>query len=437
VDGGAFYSGDQPLKPGELVEGLLQREHEALELGYTGLRTHGDCAWVGAKQWDSFLDYEERVQHATRGRRMICMCSHCAEIPDETQLDLIACHDLTVPGERAPRALRTLSSPLRPEGTEARRVKANFDFAMSASHMGTWRYTIADNICVYDDNAQALYGLDGPVFLHDENGVKEKFYPDDLEGMWERVQRALDPQGDGRYDVEYRVRQRDGSWRWLSAWGLVEFEQTANGRKPIAIVGASRDLTQLKHAEELQKLLLTEMNHRVKNTLATLHAIAMQTLHNAPDLESATEALSRRIRSMALANDLLIQGAESGVDLKAVASRALEAFADSRIDISGPSMEVSPKHVLSLSMAFHELATNATKYGALSAPEGRVKLAWKAANNVLLLNWAESGGPKVAPPTRHGFGSHLLEVVVRDIGGASVFDFRPDGVRCTITAALQ
>jgi PAS domain-containing protein len=104
------------------------------------------------------------------------------------------------------------------------REKRTFNLAMAASHMGTWRYTLADNICVYDENAQRLYGLTEARFLHNETGVKSKFHPEDLDVMWSRVATALDPRSDGRYDVEYRVKQLDGSWRWLSAWGLVEFE---------------------------------------------------------------------------------------------------------------------------------------------------------------------------------------------------------------------
>lgn len=91
------------------------------------------------------------------------------------------------------------------------RQKRTFDLAMTASQMGTWRYTLADNICDYDENAQRLYGLTEARFLHDEAGVKSKFHPDDLDAMWSRVSKALDPQGDGRYDVEYRVKQLDGS----------------------------------------------------------------------------------------------------------------------------------------------------------------------------------------------------------------------------------
>jgi PAS domain S-box-containing protein len=312
-----------------------------------------------------------------------------------------------------------------------------FDLAMVASQMGTWRYTLADNICVYDENAQRLYGLTEERFLHDEAGVKAKFHPDDMDLMWSRVEQALDPQGDGRYDVEYRVKQLDGSWRWLSAWGLVEFEGDGADRKPVAIAGASRDLTERKQAEELQRLLLNELNHRVKNTLATVQAIAWQTLQTARDLPTAREALDRRIRSMAQAHDLLTSRAWTGASLMDVVTRTLEAFPPAQVDLSGRAVELPPKHALALSMALHELATNATKYGALSRTEGRVTVQWRVQDDLLHLVWQESEGPAVVAPVRKGFGSRLLEdFLVRDLGGATKLAYDPAGVRCTITARL-
>src|SRR3984885_7850810 len=188
---------------------------------------------------------------------------------------------------------------------ELERQKRTFDLAMIASKMGTWRYTIADNICVYDENAQRLYGLTEARFLHDKDGVEAKFHPADRNLMWARVTRALDPKGDGRYDVEYRVKQLDGSWRWLSAWGLVEFEGQGAERKPVAIAGASRDLSERKQAEELQRLLGNELNHRVKNTLATVQSIINQTLRGAVDTEDARTTLNARIVALAGAHDLL------------------------------------------------------------------------------------------------------------------------------------
>src|SRR6185437_5281862 len=242
------------------------------------------------------------------------------------------------------------------------RHQRTFDLAMIASQMGTWRYTLADNICVYDDNAQRLYGLTEARFLHDEAGVKDKFHPDDMELMWARVAKALDPAGDGRYDVEYRVKQRDGSWRWLSAWGLVEFEGRGEARKPVAIAGASRDLTELKRAEEVQHRLVNELNHRVKNTLATVQSIAFFTLQDATDLKQAHRALDARILSLARAHDMLTERHWSGADLAEVVARAMAPFAAAQIACEGPSVELSPKLALALALALHELATNAAKY---------------------------------------------------------------------------
>jgi PAS domain S-box-containing protein len=318
------------------------------------------------------------------------------------------------------------------------RQQHTFDLAMIASQMGTWRYTIADNICIYDENAQKLYGLTEARFLHDEEGVKAKFHPDDMECMWARVAKALDPAGDGRYDVEYRVKQHDGSWRWLSAWGLVEFEGRGAQRKAIAIAGASRDLTERKQAEELQQLLVNELNHRVKNTLASVQSIAIQTLRDAVDLSSARTALNARIISLARAHDLLTDRSWSGADLADLVARAMTPFAAGQIVLDGPSVEVSPKCALTLSLALHELATNAAKYGALSRPEGCVELRWNARDGQLTLDWRESGGPPVVAPSRRGFGSRLIQDgLVHDLDGQTQLEFGAGGVRCSIVAALD
>ena len=451
ANGSEWYSADKKLEPRDLIAGLMRREQDALGLGYTGLRTNGNCAWVSKAQWADFLEYETLVQKNIRNRRMICMCSYCMdELHNGSQMEVMERHDLAVPSAHRP---HSRPQTLNGNGHAAHHIaeatheaalveawerqKRTFDLAMVASHMGTWRYTIADNICVYDENAQRLYGLTEARFLHDAEGVKAKFHPDDLESMWSRVSRALDPNGDGRYEAEYRVKQSDGSWRWLSAWGLVEFEGEGPAKKPVAIAGASRDLTKRKQAEELQRLLLHELNHRVKNTLATIQAITTQTLRAANDLPSAREALNRRIRSMADAHDLLTMRAWTGANVTDVVMRALDAFSPAQVKTSGVGVDVSPKHALALSLALHELATNATKYGALSCPEGQVNVQWGVEAGMLQLDWEESGGPPVTPPAQRGFGSRLLEeIVVHDLGGITKLNYNASGVSCSITARL-
>lgn len=432
-----WYSADQALQPSALLAGLLQREQDALVGGFTGLRTNGNCAWVSRDQWDDFQEYESLVHTAVRGRRMICMCSYCVDqFHNGESQEVMARHDMVVQS-----ALRSATRPSRarsaPAEMTAERQKRTFDLAMIAANMGTWRYSIADNVCSYDENAQRLYGLTEERFLHDEEGVKAKFHPDDLDGMWSKVARALDPASDGRYDVEYRVKQPDGSWRWLSAWGLVEFDGDGPDKKPVAIVGASRDLTEQKRAEELQQLLLNELNHLVKNTFATIQAINAQTLRAAHDLPSARQTLDQRIRALAQAHDLLTSRSWSGANLNDLVARILEVFAPTQVAMFGDPVDISPRHALALALALHELATNALKYGALSCPEGRVSLKWQVREGTLYLDWEETGGPRVAPPTKKGFGSRLLEqLVAGDLGGHSKLDYAATGVRCNIAVSI-
>jgi PAS domain S-box-containing protein len=431
-----WYAAGQKIKAHDIVTGLLQREQDALEAGFTGLRTNGNCAWVSRDQWDDFQEYEVLVHEAVRGRRMICMCSYCVDqFQNGEYQDVMARHDIVVRS--------AIRSPARRPGAKAgaveaaERQKRTFDLAMTAANMGTWRYTLGNNICHYDENAQRLYGLTEARFLHDEEGVKSKFHPDDLERMWSKVAGALNPGSDGHYSMEYRVKQVDGSWRWLSAWGLVEFEGGGSERSPVAIAGASRDLTEQKQAEELLQLLLDESNHRAKNTFATIQAINAQTLRSARDLPSAKQALDHRIRALAQAHDLLTLRSWTAANLTDLVTRALDAFSPTQMTISGDPIEISPKHALALSLALHELATNATKYGALSCSEGRVSLKWHVRDGALHLDWEEVGGPRVAPPTKKGFGSRLLKQLMGgDFGAHAKLDYAISGVQCKISISI-
>jgi two-component sensor histidine kinase len=262
------------------------------------------------------------------------------------------------------------------------------------------------------------------------------FHPDDLAPMWKAVGIAVDPKGDGRYDVEYRAKQPDGSWRWLSAWGIVEFEGEGDERRPVAIAGSSRDITPQKLAEEHQRLLVNELNHRVKNT--TVHSIAHHTLRNAGDVEAMRQAIEFRIQSLARAHDLLTAQNWAGADVVEVVALATEPFSGARLAIGGPSVKLSPKQALALSMALHELGTNAMKYGALTQASGRVEIFWRRDDSHLHVIWRERGGRPVIPPTRRGFGSRLLEkAVALDLGGTATLEWLPEGVAWHATAALE
>jgi two-component sensor histidine kinase/PAS domain-containing protein len=234
-------------------------------------------------------------------------------------------------------------------------------------------------------------------------------------------------------------RPRRRQERWISAKGRGFFD---DGGKPTRVVGATVDITERKRAELHLRLLVNELNHRVKNSLATIQAIAAQTFHAARSLPQAQEAFSARIVALAEAHDLLTRENWEGADLLDLLGRLEDLHGGpGRFTTEGGSVRLSPRMALSLSMALHELATNAVKYGALSTPRARCGSPgpWPGgAHPRLVLTWTESGGPPVSPPTRRGFGSRLIERgLAAELSGEAHIDFRPDGVVCRIEAGLD
>ncbi len=200
------------------------------------------------------------------------------------------------------------------------------------------------------------------------------------------------------------------------------------------IDAAARERLRAYHQEQL---LMAELDHRVKNTLANIQAIVSQTSRSAASLAAFTEGLNRRIRSMSRAHSLLTQSRWEGVSLDALINQELEAYKaeHGNIELAGPELVLQPKMGLALSLAIHELATNAAKYGALSTSGGRVVVTWKlGSDGGLELLWSEIGGPLVRAPDRRGFGSTLIErALAIETGGRSVLTFDPTGVTCLIT----
>ena len=204
---------------------------------------------------------------------------------------------------------------------------------------------------------------------------------------------------------------------------------------------ALRMASAVARGEALHTLLVEELNHRVKNTLAVLQAIASQTFRSADKNER--DAFDGRLGALARAHDLLSQEKWTGADMHDVVHRVLEPHAivgSNRVHIKGPKVPLAPPRAVMMSMILHEIATNAAKYGALSNDTGSIDIEWHLngpAGDRLQLSWIETGGPRVHVPTRRGFGSRLIERGARDqLGGSAITDFLPTGVVCTIESAL-
>lgn len=234
--------------------------------------------------------------------------------------------------------------------------------------------------------------------------------------------------------VEYRVLSVRNGVRWIARDS--RFERDTQGR-PLRMVGAVQDVTDIKKAEETRELLSQELSHRLKNTLATVQAIASQSLRGIADKE-AVAAFRARLVALGNAHDILIQKSWEGATVSDIVAAVVTTLGlESGVRATGPEITLGPQAALSLSLILHELATNALKYGALSKPQGQIDLSWDAQGRgkdaAFGLLWAERGGPLVTKPTKKGFGSRLIQLGLVGNGGV-VMDFLPAGLSVEITA---
>jgi two-component sensor histidine kinase len=217
-----------------------------------------------------------------------------------------------------------------------------------------------------------------------------------------------------------------------------------DGGTDIRATGVAFDITERKLWEERQRLLINELNHRVKNTLATVQSIAMQSFRDTGAASGANfTAFQNRLFALARAHDILTRDNWEGAELREIVGEVVEPYcrqSGGRCDIEGPRLRLTPSMALALSMAVHELATNAAKYGSLSVSTGQVSISWTIMPGEpkhLSLIWQERGGPRVAPPTRRGFGTRLIErSLAQELAGDVNLAYDPSGVVCTIKAPL-
>ncbi|GJE40324.1 sensor histidine kinase [Methylobacterium persicinum] len=273
-------------------------------------------------------------------------------------------------------------------------------------------------------------------------GWERIIHPDDLETFRGTFEEAFAARGPFR--LETRIIDRTGAVRWLRCEGVPRLD---DGQRFLGYTGCNVDITDAKLAEEHLLLLIHELNHRVKNTLATVQSIAAQSLRglDGPEAETARAAFEARLLALARVHDVLTKESWEGAELSAVVADAIRPLDGgggtvSRFRVSGPPLRLPPRLALSIAMALHELGTNAVKYGALSNEAGTISIDWtvrRGEQTMLLMRWRESGGPPVTKPTRTGFGSRLIErSLARELAGEVNLNYEPTGVVCIIEAPI-
>lgn len=267
---------------------------------------------------------------------------------------------------------------------------------------------------------------------------------------WEEIWDIIGPQ------IEYVMAGQGATWHedqlvpvtrhgrhedvwWTYGFSPIEDEEGKVG----GVLVVCNDVTERILADKRRELLARELSHRVKNTLATVQAIANQTLRGDIEIEDAKSAFNARLMALSRVQDILTGESSAGADFSTVVANALEHHGEARFSVDGPPVRLAPTAVTSMSMALHELSTNAAKYGALSRPEGRVAIEWDILRptddeSTFVFRWTESGGPPVVLPKRRGFGSRLIEHgVAMELEGAVTISYEASGVICVIEAPLS
>ena len=245
----------------------------------------------------------------------------------------------------------------------------------------------------------------------------------------------------GFYSIEKRFMRKDGRVIWCAIRSSTVRDMHGNFLYCVRVV---QDVTQRRESEERQKLLVDELNHRVKNTLATVQSLATQTARNAGSIDAFRNAFEGRLLALSHAHDQLTHGHWQSADLGGLVLAATAPYIsqDDQIVAQGEAVTLAPRAALTLSLTFHELTTNAVKYGALSQPGGRIETCWSVrhdrADPALLIEWQEQGGPPVEAPARQGFGSRFIaHSIASELKGKTRLHYDPSGLRCTIEIPLH
>lgn len=313
--------------------------------------------------------------------------------------------------------------------------------ALDASSTGTWRWDIQKDHVEWDPAMINVFGLGPQQSPRTAEEFAALIHPEDREYATQVIGEAVRTGVPVEY--EFRAVLPGGEERWIYDRSRVVHDAE---HRPLYMIGACLDITARKNAEERQSLLIHELNHRVKNTLATVQSLAIQTARSNPGAEGVNANFMARLMALSATHDLLTKTYWESTSLHEVFEAELRPHGgidQERIRTRGAAVKLKPQQALSIGMAIHELATNAAKYGALSSSEGHLSIIWhvdpvEPKPGVLVIEWREQGGPPVRVPERKGFGTRLIDrSIVHELGGKLEMNYAPTGLECLMRIPLE
>jgi PAS domain S-box-containing protein len=311
---------------------------------------------------------------------------------------------------------------------------AQLALAGRAARVGSYVYDVKKGTMQVSEGYAAIHGLPEETTETSYSGWRARVHPEDLERA-EGLRNQAFANGLKEDNAEYRIVLSTGEVRWIERRGSISYGE--DGR-PERVVGVNIDVTERKRAEERQRVLVAELDHRVKNTLATVSAVVSHTRQGSRSVPDFAAVLEGRLRSMAATHELLGARWWQGVSLTELVRRELAPYAArNNTELNGPEVVLRAEAGQAMAMVLHELTTNAAKYGALSTKKGRVSIRWDRRLNGhpprLVLEWQEIGGPPVIAPGNPSYGtSTIRDLIPYEFGGMVDLVFAPDGVRCRL-----
>jgi two-component sensor histidine kinase/two-component SAPR family response regulator len=300
--------------------------------------------------------------------------------------------------------------------------------ALAAGQMGSWDWDLATDEWRWDEGQHRIFGAEPGNFKITADTIRALIHPDDWSAL-QAIGRGM-AEGTRAQQTEFRVLRPNGEIRWCIGTAAASVDGAG---KVVRVSGVTIDVTDRKEADERQVLLAREVDHRARNALAVIQSIIRLT--HAKTVDDYVQAIEGRIKALARAHTLLSDSRWDGADLATLVGEELAPYrAGDRIKFGGPDISLQPATAQGLALALHELATNAAKHGALSAPAGKINLDWQLQSDALTLHWIENGGPRIAEPSSRSFGLKVIAASIeQQLGGKASFDWDPKGLRCTIS----
>jgi len=303
--------------------------------------------------------------------------------------------------------------------------------AIAAGKMGSWDWDCASGDWMWDEGQFQIFGVDPLTFEVTLANVQPFVHPEDLEDM--RKVLAQFAKGTKSYEAEFRIIRPNGEIRWCFGTAAATLDE---GCRVVRLSGVTVDITERKHAEERQSLLAREVDHRAKNALALVQSIVRLT--RGEDIKAYTEAVEGRITALARVHTILALSSWQGAEIGKLVHEELAPYCSGdQIALDGTEVQLRPATAQTLTLALHELVTNSAKYGALSAPSGRLSIDWKIKADNLVLEWIERDGPQIRQPITRGFGTKsVIASIESQLGGRAEFDWRLEGLICRLSVPL-